>query len=264
MPKKILVGSGFKMRKSVEDSIFYIKKINYFLERNNFDADKLEIFILASFLSLYPMAKVITNPALLKLGAQNCWYEDSGAFTGEVSPLNLKEIGVIYVEVGHPERRDIFKEDHDVINLKIKACIRNGLKPILFIGERGKNSNKKASYKFLKNELKLELDGIKKEDLKDVVIAYEPIWAIGAQEAASVDYIEDSLYFLRELFKDWYGQKVSDDQFIFYGGSVNLSNAAQILKIKGNNGTSSGRGAMEPDYFIEMIKLAWETVEKIK
>ena len=258
MNKKMLIGSGFKMRKSVQESIDYTKRINDFINKHVSDVSLIEVFILASFEALYPMSKIISNSKILKLGAQNCWYENRGPYTGEVSPMNLKEIGCTYVEIGHPERRDIFKEDKILINKKIKSCIKNGLKPILFIGEKEKYKDKNQVYKFLEKQLLEELGVLHRGDLNKVVLAYEPIWAIGAQEAAPVNYIQDSLFFLRKFFESKYGKDISENQIIFYGGSVKLENTIDILKIEGNDGISSGRGASNPDYFIDMIKLAIE------
>lgn len=200
MVKKVIVGSGFKMRKSVKESIDYVKKVYNFIMSNKSDFSQLEIFILASFEALYPMSKIISDSKVLKLGAENCWHEDRGPYTGEVSPKNLKEIGCTYVEVGHPERRGIFKESGDLINKKIRACIRNDLKPILFIGEKQKYDNKNLVYRFLEKQLLEELKGVSIKKLNNVVLAYEPIWAIGAKEAAPVDYIEDSLIFFKRIF----------------------------------------------------------------
>lgn len=256
MVKKILVGSGFKMRKSVKDSIEYTKVIHNFIKENSFALEPVEVFILASFEALYPMSELISKSGLIKLGAQDCWHEDTGAYTGEVSPKNLKEIGCTYVEVGHPERRDMFGEDSTLINRKIKACIRNDLKPMLFIGERKRSADKKDAHDFLEKQLQKELSGLDRKDISDVVLAYEPVWAIGAKEAAPPDYIQDSLVFLRKYFNSNFGPDTSGRQFIFYGGSVRLDNAKEILKIRGNDGISSGRGAMDPQYFIKMIKIA--------
>ena len=254
MKKKILVGSGFKMRKSVKDSINYVERISRFIEKNNVDSNSIEIFFLASFLALYPISKIISKSKILKLGAQNCWYEDRGPFTGEVSPMDLKEIGCTYVEVGHPERRDIFKENNLIINKKIKACIRNKLMPILFIGEEQKYRDKKKINKCLEKQILDELIGIDATRINEVVIAYEPIWAIGAKDAAPIEYIYDSLSFLRNLFEKEYGKNISKEQIIFYGGSVKLSNALEILEIENNDGISSGRGALDPNDFIKIIK----------
>jgi len=256
MAKKILVGSGFKMRKSVSESIEYARIIFDFIKENISDLKLVEVFILASFEALYPMSRVISGSEILKLGAQNCWYEDCGPYTGEVSPKNLKEIGCSYVEVGHPERRSIFNEDSGLINKKIKACIRNGLKPILFIGEKKKYNKKSQVYSSLEEQLTKELVGLSADDLVNVILAYEPVWAIGAEAAAPVEHIQDSLGFLRDFFISRFSEIVSRNQTIFYGGSVKLDNSLKILRIRGNDGISSGRGAMDPGYFIEMIKVA--------
>jgi triosephosphate isomerase len=256
MVKKTLIGVGFKMRKNVKDSISYAKLLYDFVKNNIDNSMALEIFFLPSFLVLYPISKIFGNS--IKLGAQNCWHEDEGSFTGEISPRDLKEIGCKYVEVGHPERRNIFKEDDELINKKVLACIRNDLYPLLFIGDREKYEDKKILKEILENQLKTYLKSVKKEDLAKVVLAYEPVWAIDAKNAAPVDYIHDSLVLLREIIKDNYDEEISKNQMIFYGGSVNLSNAAQILKIENNDGISSGRGALDPEQFIKILNIVIE------
>ncbi len=237
MARKILIGSGFKMRKSIKDSVDYTKKISNFIKNGNSDLELIEVFILASFLALYPMSKIISRSKLLKLGTQNCWHEDRGPYTGEVSPVDLKEIGCTYVMVGHSERRDIFREDQGLINKKIKACIRNNLKPILFIGEKNKYKNEKQVYRLLKNQLLIELNGINKPYLSEVVIAYEPVWAIGTEDAAPIEYIKGSLIFLREFLKKENGQE-SKNQSIIYGRSVKIDNIFVIVKIEGYDSIS--------------------------
>ena len=244
------------MRKSISESIDYARVILNFVQNNISDLKFVEVFILASFEALYPMSEIISGSEVLKLCAQNCWFEDEGPYTGEVSTKNLKEVGCTYVEVGHPERRSIFKEDSDLINKKVKACIKNGLKPILFIGEIKKYSDKSQVYRFLEKQLSEELHGLDNEELNKVILGYEPLWAIEAETAAPVEYIQDSIIFLREFFRARFSDHISKNQTIFYGGSVKLDNSLEILKIDGNDGISSGRGAMEPGYFIEMIRVA--------
>ena len=245
------------MRKNVSDSIDYVKKINKFVYEYIPESLLLEIFILPSFLAIYPIANSLDLSEKIKIGAQNCCWEDEGAFTGEVSPRDLKEIGCTYVEIGHPERRNIFKEDDYMINKKIKICVRNNLLPILFIGENEKSDIKKRKLS-LKNLLLKDLTGIESDSLDKIIIAYEPVWAIGAKEAAPVEYIFDSLAMLREIFKSEWGNGISRNQFIFYGGSVTAENAMQILTIENNDGISSGRGALDPEKFIEILKIAME------
>jgi triosephosphate isomerase len=132
---------------------------------------------------------------------------------------------------------------------------------MLFIGERKRSADKKDAYDFLERQLQEELHGLDRKDISDVVLAYEPVWAIGAKEAAPPDYIQDSLVFLRKYFSSRFGVDILEKQLIFYGGSVRLDNAEEILKIRGNDGISSGRGAMDPQYFIKMIKIASRIAE---
>jgi triosephosphate isomerase len=254
--KKTLVATGFKMKKSVKESVDYAEIVSTFVNKNSDALRDFDILICPSFISLYPMLKIISNSNVLILGAQDCWYEDRGPYTGEVSPLNLKEIGCSYVEIGHPERRDIFNEDSKIINKKVAACVRNNLKPILFVNEKSKLKQTNGINESLKKQLLAELKGIELKDLDKVIIAYEPGWAIGAEKAAPVSYIEESLYLLREFFNKEFGRGLGESQFIFYGGSVNIENAKEIIKIKGNDGIASSRGSLDPNYFIEMIKIA--------
>jgi len=260
--RKILVGAAWKMNKTVDESIDYVKKLVSFVDSNLSDSKYVEVFVLPTYLSLYSFSKIIGN-SKLKYGAQNCFWEDEGAYTGEVSPMHLKDIGCTYVELGHPERRNILKEDDVMINKKVIACLRNDLIPILCIGEERKYSNVKAVYEFLKNQLLSDLNGIKQHDVNKVVLAYEPVWAIGASRAASVDYIYHMIGYLRELLGDKFGKEVGENQIIFYGGSVNLENAREILKLDNNNGIFIGRAGLNFDFFTGMIKTALDIEKSI-
>jgi len=253
--RKILVGTSWKMNKTVDESINYVKKLVRFVDDNLSESKYIDVFVIPTFLVLHSFSRFMGNTKL-KYGAQNCFYKDEGAYTGEISPMHLKDIGCTYVELGHAERRNILKEDDGMINKKVIACLRNDLMPILCIGEEERCADIKKVKRFLKNQLFSDLNGVARNDIGKVVIAYEPIWAIGAECSAPIDYIYDMLGYLRELLAKEYGEEAGKDQIIFYGGSVNLESSAEILELTNNNGIFTGRAGLNFDFFTGMVKNA--------
>ena len=168
---------------------------------------------------------------------------------------SLREVGCSYIELGHAERRSIFQEDDRMINEKILSVLKNGMNPIFCIGEKEKNANMKDNFNFLSGQLKAGLDKVSIEDLEKVIIAYEPIWAIGASESAPIEYTEEIMGFLREYLDREYGSTASKKQIIIYGGSVKPSSAPDILKLENNNGIFIGRAALNLEYFTEMVMM---------
>ncbi len=258
-PKKTLIGAAWKMNKNTGESIDYAKKLNEFILSGPDGLEDIEVFFLPTFLPLFSLKSIITSPKL-KYGSQNSGWEDEGSFTGEVSPAHLKDAGCSYVELGHAERRSIFMEDDEMINRKLKAVLRNGLKPILCIGEKEKSKDMNDVFKFLANQVQSGLKEVDIDDLEKVVIAYEPVWAIGAASSAPIGYIEESLAFLRELLEKEYGSSISQRQLIIYGGSVTPESTPEILSLKNIDGIFIGRASLNVEYFIEMIKIALDTI----
>lgn len=253
--RNILVGGAWKMNKDLGQSMAYARELNEFCLENIENSDTVDVFFLPTFLPLYHMRDIVTSPRL-KYGAQDCCWEDEGAFTGEVSPAHLKDAGCTYVELGHAERRRIFGEDDGMLNKKAIAAIRNGLRPILCIGEREKKDDIGDTYEFLKCQLLTGLKGIDSGDLERAIIAYEPVWAIGAKDSAPLSYVEEIIRFLRDTLKEQYGKEVSDRQMIFYGGAVNADTAPGLLGLEGSDGIFIGRAALDIKYFINMIEMA--------
>jgi triosephosphate isomerase len=253
--KKILVGAAFKMNKTVEESIEYAKELDAFITKHTEELKNIEVFMLPTFLSLHALSRLLSD-SKLKLGAQNCFWADEGAYTGEVSPMHLKKVGCTYVELGHPERLNILKEDRVMINKKIIGCLRNDLKPILCIGEEQECLDKEEIYDFLKKQIRDYFGIIGAEEINNIILAYEPVWAIGADKSASVGYIHDSLNFIRDFLDSEYGKNTGKNQSIIYGGSVNPESAFEILKLAGNNGIFIGRAALNYEYFISMVNMA--------
>lgn len=166
------------------------------------------------------------------LGAQNCFYKNEGAYTGEISPKMLKDLGCKYVIIGHSERREIFKEDNECINLKIKICLENKLKPILCVGEKLGGDRKQV--------LRAQLKGINN---KNIIIAYEPVWAIGTGKACELEDILSSYNLIK---------KIAKENKVLYGGSVNSSNAKEIINI--TDGVLVGGTSINKKEFLKIIK----------
>ena len=255
MARNVLVGGAWKMNKDLDESMDYVRKLDRFCLENIGADDNIEVFFLPTFLPLYHMRTIATSPKL-NYGAQNCCWEDEGAFTGEISPKHLKDAGCTYVELGHAERRRMFGEDDKMLNKKVIAAIRNGLRPILCIGEREKKDDIGDIYDFLKNQLLTGFKGVGADDSNKVIIAYEPVWAIGASESAPTDYTVKIIRFLRNILKEQYGEVVSKEQMIFYGGAVNPGTAPGLLALEGSDGIFIGRSALDIDYFTDMIEMA--------
>lgn len=256
---RTLIGASWKMNKNVGESTAYAKKLNEFVLNEINEHQDIEVFFLPTFLPLFSLKSIITSPKL-KYGSQNSGWQDEGSFTGEVSPAHLKDSGCTYVELGHAERRSIFMEDDEMINRKLKAVLKNDMRPILCIGEKEKSKDMKDVFTFLANQVHTGLKGVHSDDLDKVIIAYEPVWAIGAKDSAPVGYIEDSLAFIRGLLKREYGDSISQGQFIIYGGSVTPRSTPDILNLENVNGIFIGRASLNLEYFIEMIKIAMDIV----
>ena len=257
--KKIFVGASWKMNKTVRESLEYVSLLKDFIaeKKEILKSSDVEVFILPTHLPLYPISLSLAD-SYLKFGAQNSFWADEGAYTGEVSPMHLKEIGCSFVELGHPERLYILKEDEQLINKKVIGVIRNGLTPILCIGEEEEYDKKQDVYDFLARQMRAYFRDIDKKQINEILLAYEPVWAIGADRSAPVEYIYDSLCFIRRFLSDEYGSSTGENQYIIYGGSVNPESAFEILKLANNNGIFIGRASLNFDYFTNMINMAVE------
>jgi triosephosphate isomerase len=218
----------------------YIKKIKDKI------SDKHEIIVLPSFIYL----DMFKNSGYT-LGAQNAHYLDKGAFTGEISPLQIKNLGVEYVLVGHSERRIHFKEDDKLINSKVKGCLKNNLKVILCIGETDEERRLRKTASVLQKQIVSNLNGVDEDALQDIVIAYEPVWAIGTGKTPSTEEIEDALIYISKTIKKHF----RIEPRILYGGSVNKDNIKSIMRIKNIGGVLIGSSSIEPDYMLSMLDL---------
>ena len=187
------------------------------------------------------------------LGAQNCYFKDSGAFTGEISLDMLLECGVNYIIVGHSERRHIFNEDNELISKKIKKIITAGINPILCIGETLDDRNNGKAYEVIEKQLEFGLERIK--SISNIVIAYEPVWAIGTGLTASVEKINDMHSYIRKILNKLFNNINIDNIPIIYGGSVNTENADELISIKSVNGFLIGGASLDVVKFVDIVNI---------
>ncbi|WP_158735822.1 triose-phosphate isomerase [Alteribacillus sp. YIM 98480] len=255
------IGTNWKMTKTTKEGTAYSKELAAFSEQ--LDPALIELFIIPSFPSLVPVKNEI-NSSQIRLGAQNMHWAERGAYTGEVSPVMLKEIGIDIVELGHSERREYFNEnDHD-INKKVHAALQYGMKPLVCIGETLEEKENNISVEMLSKQLKVCLKGLEKDQLVNVLIAYEPVWAIGERGIpATPDYVSYIHGEIRVVLTEMYGNEGADVPILF-GGSVNHDNYLSYFEDDNVNGLFIGRAAWDVLSFKEILKTCHSKLTSLK
>lgn len=212
------------------------------------DTDKAEVVICPPFVYLK------TDLSKCKLGAQNCYFEEKGAFTGETSVLMLKDLGVEYVIVGHSERRKYFNETDELVNKKVKSVLESGLNPILCIGETQEQRDSGRTESVLRNQLEKALINLPTYELKNLAIAYEPIWAIGTGKPCDPEEAQKISLLIKKIISKLCNSSLSKSIRILYGGSVNSKNAKPFVKKAGLQGLLVGGASLDAKEFIKIIK----------
>ncbi|MCB0308167.1 MAG: triose-phosphate isomerase [Bdellovibrionales bacterium] len=236
------------MNKSVADAIRLVTELKNYLTGKV----EAEIVVAPSFVSLHPVEIAIQGTSI-KLAAQNMYHEDSGAFTGEISPLMLVDVGVKYVVLGHSERRQIFSENNHLINKKVLAAQEYDLHPILCLGETKEQRASKATFDVIETQLKECLRGVHDSYAANVVIAYEPVWAIGSGEPATPDQAQEVHHFIREQLSAMFRKDIANQIRILYGGSVNPSNVRDFMNQDDVDGVLAGGASLETSSFVSLI-----------
>lgn len=237
--KKFLIAGNWKMHKTTAEAVSFAEEIAAMKLPNAED-----VAVLAPFTQLAELGKAFAGTGI-KFGAQNVHFEPSGAFTGEISVPMLKEIGVDYCIVGHSERREYFGETDKTVNLKLKALLEADIKPILCVGESLEVREGKGEQTFVASQLVADFEGIPAALLPNVVIAYEPIWAIGTGKTATPDQAEEMCAFIRGVMGGMYDNKTADEMLILYGGSMKPSNAPELLSKPDINGGLIGGASLK-------------------
>ena len=231
------------MNKTSSEALEFAKEIN------EFEFNKVDVLIAPSFVTLESLRKNLKDE--IKLAGQNVSEFDNGAYTGEVSTSMLKDIGVEDVIIGHSERREKFSESDEIINAKVKKALADGLSVILCLGESLEIKEEGKEIDFVRDELLNSLDGV--DDLENLTIAYEPIWAIGTGKTCSSEDAENMCREIRNIIDEKYGE-ISQKIRILYGGSVKPSNAGEILSKENIDGVLVGGASLKASDFIEIIK----------
>ncbi len=246
--EKPFIAGNWKLNKTVSEALEFISSLKEACQ----DITEAEIVAIPPFTALYSMSSLIQDSPI-KLGAQNLFWEDNGAYTGEVSVSMLLDVGCSYGVIGHSERRQYFGENNKTVNKKIRAALSHGLTPIFCMGESLEEREKGKTMEKVESQILEGLEDIGTEESRKIVFAYEPIWAIGTGLTATPDQAEDIHRFIRNILAEKYGNDVSSCAIILYGGSVKPDNTFSILSEKDINGALVGGASLKADSFAEII-----------
>ncbi len=246
--RKAIIAGNWKMNKTPKEAKALLEQITPLVK----DAD-CEVIACVPYVDLATAIEA-TAGTNVKIGAENCHWAANGAFTGEISTGMLKEIGVEYVVLGHSERRQYFGETDETVNKRTKAALAAGLKPIVCVGELLWERECDITEEVIARQIKLDLWDVTEEELKNVVIAYEPVWAIGTGKTATSDQAEEVCAFIRAQLAKLYNQDAADAVTIQYGGSMNDGNADELLSKTNVDGGLIGGASLVPEKFAKIIE----------
>ena len=250
MRKKIVAGN-WKMNMDLEEGLALATSIDrYFREK---PSKKADVILCTPFIHLPGVSKILINEKVL-LGAQNCASEPSGAFTGEISASMIKSAGAEYVITGHSERRIYYHEDNNILNKKTLEALRNGLKVIFCCGEVKEEREAGMHKDVVKRQLKEGLFTLSAEEMGNIIIAYEPVWAIGTGLTASPEQAQEMHKYIRGLVEEKYGRDIADDLTILYGGSCKPSNAREIFSNPDVDGGLIGGASLKKEDFTAIVE----------
>jgi triosephosphate isomerase len=252
MMRKTLIAGNWKMNNNVEASMKLVESLKSL--SGNFDSN-VDVLICPVFTSLYAVKEALKGTNI-KIGAQNMHFEDKGAYTGEVSPAMLKSMEIEYVIIGHSERRQYFNETDETVNKKLKAALKHNIKPILCVGETLEQRECGLEKETVKNQIIKDFASIDKDEAENIVVAYEPIWAIGTGKTATSAQANEMASFIRMCVKDIYDLELSEKIIIQYGGSVNKDNAKEILSQSDIDGALVGGASLKAESFLDIINYA--------
>ncbi len=253
--RKLYLGTNTKMYKTISETLGYLKELD--LLTAGMPETDLELFVIPSFTTLESAGRQLKGSKIL-LGAQNMGWEDRGQFTGEISPLMLKEVGVSIVEIGHSERRHVLGETDLQANLKVRCALEHGFKALLCIGETLEQKEYDLSDEILSTQIKIGLYGVNEKQAQQIWIAYEPVWAIGVNGIpATKEYAAQKHGVIRKVLFELFGEKTGLQIPILYGGSVNPQNAEELIQMPEIDGLFIGRSAWDAENFSKIIRMVY-------
>ncbi len=249
--RKTIIAGNWKMNKTPSEAKALIEEMKPLLSKTKW----CEMVLCVPFTDIQAAVKAAKG-SKIAIGAENMHFEKSGAFTGEISADMLKELGVKYVIIGHSERRQYFNETDESCNKKVKVAIENGLRPILCVGESLTEREQDVTMEVIRKQVKIALQGVAVEDIKKVVIAYEPIWAIGTGKTATAEQAGEVCAKIRDCLRELYGARAARAITIQYGGSMNAKNAAELLAQPDVDGGLIGGASLKAPDFAAIVEAA--------
>ncbi|MDP8938103.1 MAG: triose-phosphate isomerase [Actinomycetota bacterium] len=251
--RRPLISGNWKMNHTHLDAIQVVQKLSYKLDQRDYDA--VDVSVHPPFTGLRSVQTVLDADRIpIALGAQNCHWEDKGAFTGEVSPPMLAKLNVSYVIVGHSERRELFGESDADVRRKLEAVQAHGMTPIVCVGETLEEREAGSTEAKVTGQVEAALTGLAAEKASELVVAYEPIWAIGTGRTATPDDAQGTIGLIRKVIGSLFDQTVAQAVRIQYGGSVKSSNAAELMAQPDVDGALVGGSSLDPDEFAGIVQ----------
>lgn len=247
--RKIIIAGNWKLNKTIAEAVELVSEIKSQAD----GVTNVDIVVCPVFTALSEVNKIVAG-SNVGLGAQDLYWEDSGAFTGEVSVPLLKDAGCQYVIIGHSERRQFFGETNETVNNKVKAALAGGLIPIVCVGENLEQREADKAFDVVKDHVENSLKGFSADEMKKIIVAYEPVWAIGTGKTASPAQAQEIHNFIRSLLKEMHNDEVAESMRIQYGGSVKPENAKELMGQKDIDGALVGGAALKAESFLGIIK----------
>ncbi len=248
MNRRPLIAGNWKLNKNIPESIEAISRLQLLINDN----PERDILIAPAFTSIYECAKIVNRDNFF-IGGQNLFWEESGAFTGEVSASMLRSAGCQYVLVGHSERRHYFNETGQIVNKKIKAALQGGLMPVLCIGETENENEQGLTDAVIHSQISLGLKDIPKTAVPGLIVAYEPVWAIGTGKTATPELVQQVHETIREALGSMLSEECAQSTRILYGGSVNPENINALMALSDVDGVLVGGASLDPETFARIV-----------
>lgn len=245
--RRPIIAGNWKMNNTIEEAVSLVKEL-----KDRVATAECEVVICPTFLSLPAVVKECEGTNIM-VGAQNMHFEDKGAYTGEVSPKMLKELGVKFVIIGHSERRQYFNETDETVNKKLRAAFNHKITPILCVGETLEERELGITEEVLGSQIKQDLINISEEEVKNMVVAYEPIWAIGTGKTATAEDANDTIGYIRSVIEKLYGKEVAEAVRIQYGGSVKPSTIKEQMAMEHIDGGLIGGASLKAEDFSAIV-----------
>ena len=245
--RKAIMAGNWKMHNTIEEAVKLVEDLKPLVKDS-----KCDVVVCPTFVCLQAVLKAAEGTNI-KVGAQNMYFEEKGAFTGEVAPRMLEAMGVHFVIIGHSERRQYFNETDETVNKKLKAAFSHNIKPILCVGESLEHRESNVTEEVIESQIKLDMQGLTNQQVEELVIAYEPIWAIGTGKTATADQANETIAFIRSVVANLYGSSIAEKVRIQYGGSVKPSTISEQMGKSDIDGALVGGASLQASDFAGIV-----------